>query len=197
MGSDFSQEERASIPVGKVQHLRHIRGVCVGGDVTWKGSEVLRLVALQAAGCGGDLTTCGRRWASCLSELEADVGVVAESRIRNEGQHLRVVDGFLQGGYIAVSHNVTADEDLRASDVTHGPQAAGVIIAVRRSYVGEWTKVEKDLAGRAVAGNLVMADGTTLRIVGVYGPTGAWHRSFESSATRVRDERALVQFVLK
>ena len=78
-GSSGSDDEdpvaadRAMIPVGRRRNLRFI-GTCLGHDVSWRGSQVIRVVTLQAGGVGGaDREAWGRWWAECAAELGADV----------------------------------------------------------------------------------------------------------------------------
>ena len=63
----------------------------------------------------------------------------------------------------------------------------------RTSWVaGLWFK---DCAGRGLAGNLTLVNGIVLRVIGVYGPSGASLPGFDSMAERVSDERPLVSWV--
>ena len=73
--------------------------------------------------------------------------------------------------------------------------AVGVVLAVRKEYLGEWSLVQHDEVGRGLAGNLTLQSGMVLRVVGVYGPSGASLPGFDSVAERVADERRLVSWV--
>jgi len=44
---------------------------------------------------------------------------------------------------------------------------------VRKDYLGSWSAVQRDSAGRGLAGNLTLQNGVVLRVIGVYGPSGA------------------------
>ena len=161
---------------------------------------MIRCVGLQTAGSGGCLRQWGSWWGKALAELGADIGVLTETRIGSEHQHTQAVAGMLEAGYIAVSHN--ASDLHRETDVAtgaaaglHGPRAAGVILAVKRSYVGGWSSVAFGPLGRALAGTLVLEDGASLRVLGLYGVTGACNTNFLSLPSSVIAEQRVNAFV--
>ena len=97
-------------------------------------------------------------------------------------------------GYSAISHNVSQERQSEHGD-NLDYRAVGVVIAVRKEYIGTWEHIEKDEAGRAVAATLLTSTGTTTLIVGVYGPTGACLPDFTGNQSQVRVERSLVEFL--
>lgn len=99
---------RQSVRVGPRRRLQSMGGLCVGDDVSWRGSNVLRIVSLQSAGSGGDLHFWGRWWGSALQDAGADIGVLSETRIASDQQHISATNGLLDAGFIAISHNVTS-----------------------------------------------------------------------------------------
>ena len=162
---DTSEDEpsgedlRRSAQVGRRQILRSFEGTCLGDDVSWKGCALMRCVAINTAGLGGDMIGWGRAWGKALGNLGADVGALCETRIAHDSQHSCARNGLLEAGYIAISHNVSpplpggrargrgrarggSPRPVTASS-EHGPCAAGVVLAVRKTYVGEWACIEK------------------------------------------------------
>ena len=190
---DPTAADRAAIPVGRRRNL-HFIGTCVGHDVSWRGSQVTRVVTLQAGGVGGaDREAWGRWWADCAAELGADVFVLAETRIGTARGHAQAVAGMEKGGFVGISHNV--DPMTPTSSQAPSPMSSGIIIAVRKDYVGNWQQVARDSDGRALAGTLLKDDGAAIRVVGVYGPTGATSASFDHDARALSQEQRLVEFV--
>ena len=66
---------------------------------------------------------------------------------------------------------------------------------MRKDFLGVWSAVHRDNAGRGLAGNLILQNGLTLRVIGVYGPTGASLPGFDSLRNRVTAEASLVSWV--
>ncbi|CAE7204852.1 unnamed protein product [Symbiodinium sp. CCMP2592] len=185
--------DRAAVPVGRRRNLRFI-GKCLGHDVSWRGTQVIRVVSLQAGGVGGtDREAWGKWWADCAAELGADIFVLAETRIGTARGHVLAVSGMEKGGYLGISHNV--DPTTPTSLQAPSPMSSGIIIAVRKDYIGNWQQVTRDSNGRALAGTLLKDDGAAIRVVGVYGPTGATSDSFDQDARALSQERNLVEFV--
>ena len=54
--------EREFLDVGHAVALPAFEGACIGDDLSWKGSEALRCVALNTAGSGGCSAEWGRWW---------------------------------------------------------------------------------------------------------------------------------------
>ena len=118
----------------------------------------------------------GRHWGKSLSSLGADIGVVSETRLHGSNQHDFAVKGLWESGYRAISHG--SGDALPRSSVAeyaglHDELAVGVVLAVRKDFLGVWSAVHRDNAGRGLAGNLILQNGLALRVIGVYGPT-AW-----------------------
>ena len=147
----------------------------------------MRFAAVQSGGVGGDREVWGAFWAEGLTRLGADVGLVAETRVWGDGPLAAAVRGFWNVGYVAIANGVKPAAD--------SPLANGVVLAVRKDLLGTWESVDKDEAGRGVAGTLVATDGVEYRVVGVYGVAGASLPGFESSPNRLRAEAKLAEFV--
>ncbi|CAE7242441.1 unnamed protein product [Symbiodinium sp. CCMP2592] len=190
---DPGSADRDLMPVGRRRNLRFI-GKCLGHDVSWRGTQVIRIVSLQAGGVGGsDREAWGQWWADCAAELGADIFVLAETRITTARGHTQAVSGISKGGYFGISHNM--DPTAHTSSRAPSPMSSGIIIAVRKDYVGHWQHVTKDSDGRAQFGTLLKDDGAAIGVVGVYGPTGATSASFDQDASALAQERRLVEFV--
>ena len=189
-------EQRSTADVGRRAPVHSFKGAPIGDDVTWKGTKVLRCVALQTAGSGGSLREWGRWWGDGLKSLGADVGVLTETRIMTEAAQDQAVKGLAEAGFHAVSHNVTAETDpvLIPEDGAMDPRSSGVIIAVRCEFVGQWREVARDSCGRGLASSLTMDGGVTVRVVGLYGVAGSCTPSFLYSRVRMQAERKLVEF---
>ena len=188
--SEGAPPRRAQFQVGRRMRLARFDGQPIGDDVSWKGSAVTRVVVLQTAGSSASACEWGEWWGEALADFGADVGVLAETRLRSLAQQTQAVRGLLRKGFIAVSHNCYYGDGSGQS-----PAAAGVIIAVRESYVGVWQDVAKGPLGRAVAGNLVLPCGGVVRIIGLYGVTGACLPGFTSKPEAVAAEQLLDGFV--
>ena len=173
------RDARAALEVGRRIDLPRFSGCCVGDDVSWRGSAVLRCVAVQAAGAGADHLEWGRFWGASLRDLGADVAVIAETRISTAAQHTRACDGLLELGFAAVSHNVAGAPraargakgkgrgagpgPLAPAQDAPGPRSAGVVLAVRLTCAGEFSQVRVGPHGRAVAATISLADGAAVR----------------------------------
>ena len=172
--------QRATLDVGRRLPLRALGGACIGDDVSWKGSKVTRFALLQTAGSRGSLVEWGRWWGQALADLGTDIGILSETRLWLAPAQDQAVRGLLEAGYQAVSHNVEppALPTRGAAGGPTDPRASGILIAVRRDFTGAWRDVERDMAGRGLAGNVILGDGMTVRVVGLYGLTGACSPSF-------------------
>ena len=69
---------RAGVDVGVRLMLPEFQGACIGDDMSWKGSRVIRCVSLQGGGVGADAGVFGKWWGSSLGRLGADIGCVSE-----------------------------------------------------------------------------------------------------------------------
>lgn len=68
-------------------------------------------------------------------------------------------------------------------------------MAARRDYLGGWEYVEKGADGRAIAGTLTSTDGTSFRVIGTYGVSGACLPGFENMPERLGAENRLKTFM--
>ena len=159
---------------------------CAGDDMSWKGSQVFRVAALQAGGVG-TVPDFGHWWGSSLSQLGADLGCISEISFSSDQLAPSLLRGFHDAGYTAICHGPSADQCV--------PSRVGVALAVRRNAVTTWTDVSRDAIGRCLAGNLHLHNGTLLRVVGVYGITGASLPGFERDRSNLQDEGSIVNFV--
>ena len=160
-----------------------------------RGTRSLRLVALQSRGSSGCRRAWGSHWGCLLKDLGADIGAVTETRIESSHQHALAIAGFLEAGYLALSHNVSPTEPQDAGSPLPGPRSAGVILCVKVGYVGAWERVERDRAGRAIAANLVLRDGQVARFAAVYGVTAACSPHFASMPAMLAAEQGVVRFI--
>ena len=195
-GEGLSEEDRARASLGGRAHLGRFAGKCIGDDVSQKASRCLRVVALQTAGTGCDRYVWGRWWSSCLADLGADVGVLTETRTAGDAAHAAACQGMRDGGYAAISHNnLIAEPAARDGTAAGGMRASGVALAVRAGHSSGWTDVVLGPHGRAIAASLQLQGGVELRVVGLYGVSGACLPGFERREDAVRQEADLNAFV--
>ena len=179
---------RLLLPVGKCRRLPSFTGTCYGDQVSWKGSSSTRIVSLQSGGAGRDRYLWGRHWGQSLTTLGADIGVIAETRIRGADHHALAIRGLWDAGFLSLSHGCDAGLP-RGQDPAHyclvqQMWAVGVVLAVRKDYLGNWSAVQRDSAGHGLARNLTLQNGVVLRVIGVYGPSGASLPGFASNGAR-------------
>ena len=105
------------------------------------------------------------------------MGVFTETRVQTQDRHTRIANAFKRSGYLAISHNAPPKVAAPVVDTLDnaflGPRAAGVIIVAKERHVSGWTDIAVDSSGRAIAASLDMSDGSTVRVVGTYGVSGA------------------------
>ena len=193
-GEVVGDEQRHVAKVGKRQELPNFTGQSIGDDVSWVGDSVFRCVVLQMAGAGTDKYVWGRCWAKALKDLGATVGILCETRLTGPQAHAMAVNGLLDGGFVALSHNVEQENPETQADA-YGPKSAGVIIAVVREMPGGWHQVQKDLDGRGLAGTLYLKDEVQLRVVGTYRVSGACLPGFHTRPAASRIEAALNEYI--
>ena len=175
--------ERELWPIGRRVNLPQFCGRSLGDDVSWRPESGLRIVALQTAGTGSDRYVWGRFWASTLEDLGADIGVLSETRILTEGAHVAACRGMRDGGYHALSHNC----DLGAGDprirplepLGLGPRSSGVTLAIKATHPAGWRQVAYGPHGRAVAASVDLTPDLELRILALYGVSGACLPGFQ------------------
>ena len=80
-------------------------------------------------------------------------------------------------------------------DAFLGPRAAGVIIVVPDRHASGWTDIAFDPSGKAIAASLDTSDGSTVRVVGAYGVSGANCANFTSFPGKVIAESLLCDFI--
>ena len=81
-------------------------------------------------------------------------------------------------------------------DEAVGSRAAGVIKVVSDKYAAGWTDIAYDTSGRAIAANLDLSDGLTVRVVGAYGVSGSNCANFASFPANKKAEGLLIEFIL-
>jgi len=193
---------RARYDVGRRVRLPSLGGVCLGDDVTWKGSRVTRVAAVQTQGSSGSREEWGHHWGGALASLGADVGALTETRIMTSAQHTAAENGLLRAGFLAVSQNCDVAATHRAGcgpdprqrrglpvnsaaplgEVAQGPRASGVVIAIRWEYTSSgWTHVARGPHGRALAGCVQLMDGSIMMILAAYGVSGVCASNFAST----------------
>ena len=189
-----AERARLEASVGEAVHLKDWSGISVGHDASWKGSKVTRCVVIQSGGVGTDRYTWGNWWGRALGDLGADVAAIVETCISGAGNHAAACRGMADAGFSCVSHNV--EPNAAGSPNIHcDPRSAGVALAVRQDVAEGWCDVTKESHGRAVAASLQLQSGAVLRIVAVYGPTGACLPSFPAHPEALKQEEALCGFI--
>ena len=164
---------RSQLRLGHQLQLPSLSGRPIGDDISWKASRSVRVAALQCASTGLDRHQWGLWYGDGLASLGADIGLLSETGLCTEAQHSLACQGLSAKGFCAVSHGrpATASQTYRA----------GVLLAVRTGYSGQWSQVAKDTAGRALAATLLTATGLAVRLVVVHAPVGACSPGFSHS----------------
>ena len=108
-------------------------------------------------------------------------------------QHSLVCRGLHAAGCNGISHGTA----VRIGWGSSGQDclASGVVLTARAAYVVNWQQVDRDADGRGLAANIETKQGRIIRVVGVYGVTGASLPGFEGQHDRVEAERRLIEFV--
>ncbi|CAE7837193.1 unnamed protein product [Symbiodinium sp. CCMP2592] len=179
--NDEPLPDRLEAAVGSITVLPRLTGIPLGHDCSWKGSQVSRLAALQTGGIGRDRYAWGAWWAEAMSDLGADIAASA---------HNAAINGMWDAGYLCISHNVS-NADRR----TDNPLGSGVALAIKREVAADWTEVTPGPHGRALGGSIRLHNGAVLRVVAVYGPTGACLPGFTQNLRAVQHETDLVTFL--
>ena len=125
-----------------------------------------------------------------MSDLGVDVAALTETRLDGTLAHSAAISGMWDAGYLCISHNVSSAEGRTAC-----PQSSGVALAVKRDVATDWANIQLGPHGRALGGSLCLQNGAVLRIVAVYGPTGACLPGFTQNARAVQHETDLVSFL--
>ena len=168
---------RDACALGNFVHVPGWKGRCIGDCAATISARVLRVVAFQVAGRIGEINEWVSNAVLQLVRSGAHVGVFTETRVQTQDRHTRIVNAFKRLGYLAISHNASPTVGYSTLDTldeaTLGPLAAGVIVVVTESYASGWTDIAYDASGRAIAANLNMSDGFTVRVIGTYGVSGS------------------------
>ena len=167
--------DRLKTPVGHTTVLPDLQGQPVGDNIRSKGSLATRVVCIQCGSTGLDRLQWGLWFGHSASILGADIAILSETALVSASQHAQACRGLLQAGYQAISHGRPEQPEHSAAG------AAGVILAVRSGYAGQWTHISRDSCGRGLAASLLDMQGVTLRVVALYGPVGASHPNFPHS----------------
>ena len=181
---DSFSESHEAFALGNFNHVPGRKGTCIGDCAATISEKVLRLVAFQVAGCIGEIKDWVSDAVRQLRQSGAHVGIFTETRVHTQDRHTRIVNEFSSCGYLALSHNTTP----RAADFVPDsleeamlvPRAAGVIIVVLDSYASGWSDIAYDLSGTAIAADIDLSDGSTVRVVAAYGVSGANCANFTS-----------------
>ena len=126
-------------------------------------------------------------------------GIFTETRVHTPDRHTRIVNAFRSRGFLALSHIATQKAADFASgslqDAVLGPRAAGVIMVVSGRYASGRSDISYDSSGRAIAANLDLSDGSTVRVVGTYGVSGSNCANFSSFSAKNIAEGLLNDFI--
>ena len=193
--SDHTPEDpmlRRKFPVGNKLSLPPNQEIFIGDDMTWEGSETTRAICINTQGSHGSTREWAYNMGNAVKNLGAEIFTLCETRLHGKEQHYQAVEGLAQAGYIAISHNVpihrAAPDDSDDDVPLQSPLASGVIIGVKNTYCGTLSDVTKGPHGRAASANITNTTGTTIRITGLYGITGACATDFASRKTKLRIE---------
>ena len=129
----------------------------------------------------------------------AHVGIYTETRAHSADRHARIINAFKSRGFLPPSDNATprAVDCAPGSrqDEAPGPRAFGVIVVVSDTYAAGWTDIVYDTFGRAIAANLDLSDGATIRIIRAYGVIGSNCVNFVSFPAKKTTERFINEFI--
>ena len=179
--------------------IQGFHGRCIGDSAAGIRRDTLRIIALQVAGMINDVKAWVDDAVAQLQRAGAHVGVFTETRIQSADRHHLIVNAFKSKGYLAISHNATTQRSTICTspiDSEFGPRSAGVILVVSSCHISGWANVVLDPYGRAIAASLDSQDGSTIRIIGVYGVSGASCVNFLSFPSKPKAESFLNEFLL-
>ena len=189
------------------EYVKGFHGKCIGDSFASIRHDALRIIALQVAGRINDIQAWVSDTCSQIRRSGSHIVVLTETRIQTADKHNLIVNAFRKKGFLAISHNAAPPQSKARSlssasdeplcDPEFGPRSAGVILLVSSKYVSGWTNILHDLHGRAMAASLVLRDGATIRIIGVYGVTGASCTNFLSFPSKVKAEALLNEFLIQ
>ena len=197
----------APLPRALKTNVTSFSGKCIGDSIATIRHDVLRIVTLQVAGQINDIQAWVTDTCSQIHRSGSHIAVLTETRIQTADKHNHIVNAFKKRRFLAISHNaapprsksrsppIVSDETL--CDPEFGPRSAGVILLVSSKYVSGWANILNDLHGRAIAASLDLRDGSTIRIIGVYGVTGASCTNFLSFPSKVKAEALLNEFLIQ
>ena len=94
--SEAGQVSRENLQVGARIPCPFFQAQCIGDDMTWRGSKVLRVAALQAGRT--DARFVGRWWGSSLTQLGVELGCVSEIGFSNSQLAPLLLEGFSDAG---------------------------------------------------------------------------------------------------
>ena len=187
------------LDLGNFRHVPGWNGKCIGDCIATISDKVLRVVAFQAAECIGEVQEWVNDAVKQIKHSGAHVGIFAERRVQIQERHTRVVNAFSAAGYLALSHNTSSKDTDFAPDSLEqdvlGPRASGVIVVVSKNYASGWSDIVYDVSGRAIAANLDLTNGSTVRIVPTYGVTGSNSANFTSLYAKKIAEGLLNDFL--
>ena len=169
-------DDRLLVAVGEQQSPPSFSGQCLGDDVSWRGSQVLRLATVQCGSTGRNRHQWGIWQGQSLATLGADVAFLTETALQSDAQHALACKGLLAAGYRVVSHGRSPQcpsSGSTSSSSSSSGAGSGVLLAVRAGYSGGWSDVSRHASGRAVAAVLHTQNGLSLRVAAIYGPVGA------------------------
>ena len=179
--------------------IQGFHGRCIGDSAAVIKRDTLRIIALQVAGMINDVKAWVDDAVAQLQRAGAHIGVFTETRIQSADRHHLIVNAFKSKGYLAISHNATTQRSTTRTspvDSEFGPRSAGVILVVSSCHISGWANVVLDPYGRAIAASLDSQDGSTIRIIGVYGVSGASCVNFLSFPSKPTAEILLSEFLL-
>jgi hypothetical protein len=156
-----------------------------------KGRNTTRLGSLQANGAGGSPSALVEGWCEAISHLLLDVFCICETRLAPAWKHSLIENLFQQRGYKVISHNRSWVDALP----DYSSNSSGVIIGVPLSTPGGLSLVNEDTFGRAIAACIPFGSDSTLRFVGLYGPSAAMTPRFPFHLQGIIEERASDAFI--
>ena len=185
--------------LGPLCHVPGWNGKCIGDCIATINRKVLRVVAFQAAGRIGEIQAWVNDAVKQIINCGAHLNIFTETRIQIQEMHTSIINAFSSAGYLALSHNTSSkDSDFAPGSPDQavlGPRAAGVIVAVSKSYASGWSDITYDVSGRSIAANLDLTDGSTVRILPTYGVSGSNSANFTSINAKKLAETLLNEFL--
>ena len=121
--------------------------------------------------------------------IKADIGGLTETKMKGQVAHNKLIRAFNDYGFHCISHNSELPDGEG-----EGPSSAGVLLIASKTKFHSLDNPKNDIYGRVLAATVTTTDGN-IRIIVVYGPSGATSPCFESNENGKNIEKDTVVFI--